>query len=92
MAQAAIDEARMGEFMGRMAGYMTGGAICFGVWLGDELGLYRALAEGAKTAEELAKATGCQARLVREWADGQAAAGLVEPDPAAATYRLSAEG
>ena len=36
----------MGEFMGRMAGYMTGGALCFGVWLGDELGLYRALAGG----------------------------------------------
>ena len=51
MTQAAIDEARMGEFMGRMAGYMTGGALCFGVWLGDELGLYRSLAEGAKTAE-----------------------------------------
>jgi hypothetical protein len=44
MTQAAIDEARMGEFMGRIAGYMTGGALCFGIWLGDELGLYRSLA------------------------------------------------
>ena len=55
----AIDEARMGEFMGRMAGYMTGGALCFGVWLGDELGLYRSLAAGPKTADDVAGATGC---------------------------------
>jgi 2-polyprenyl-3-methyl-5-hydroxy-6-metoxy-1,4-benzoquinol methylase len=91
MAQGAIDEARMGEFMGRMAGYMTGGALCFGVWLGDELGLYRSLTEGAKTADELAAATSCQPRLVREWADGQAAGGLVEYEPAACTYALSPE-
>ena len=29
-----IDEARLGEFMGQMAGHMTGGALCFAVWLG----------------------------------------------------------
>jgi 2-polyprenyl-3-methyl-5-hydroxy-6-metoxy-1,4-benzoquinol methylase len=74
-----------------MAGYMTGGALCFGVWLGDELGLYRSLAEGAKTAEELAAATSCQPRLVREWADGQAAGGLVDYDPESGAYALSPE-
>ena len=91
MAQGAIDEARMGEFMGRMAGYMTGGALCFGVWLGDELGLYRSLARGAKTADELAAATSCQPRLVREWADGQAAGGLVDYEPGSGIYALSPE-
>jgi 2-polyprenyl-3-methyl-5-hydroxy-6-metoxy-1,4-benzoquinol methylase len=91
MSQDSIDEARMGEFMGRMAGYMTGGALCFGVWLGDELGLYRALADGAKDADELARATSCQPRLVREWADGQAAGGLIEYDPIVGTYGLSPE-
>mgnify|MGYP003939768875 CR=1 FL=1 len=54
-----IDEARLGEFMGQMAGHMTGGALCFAVWLGDELGLYRALAgAGPLTAQALADATG----------------------------------
>jgi 2-polyprenyl-3-methyl-5-hydroxy-6-metoxy-1,4-benzoquinol methylase len=91
MTQAPIDEARMGEFLGRMAGYMTGGAMCLGVLLGDELGFYRALAEGPKTADELAGATGCHPRLVREWADGQAAGGLVELDHATGTYALSPE-
>ena len=36
-----FNEERLGEFMGTMVGYMTGGALCFSVWLGDELGLYR---------------------------------------------------
>jgi hypothetical protein len=41
----AVDEEGLEQFMGRMVGYMIGGAACFGIWLGDELGLYRALAE-----------------------------------------------
>jgi 2-polyprenyl-3-methyl-5-hydroxy-6-metoxy-1,4-benzoquinol methylase len=78
--------------MGRMVGYMTGGAACFGIWLGDELGLYTALARhGAGTAEEIAAAAGCHPRLVREWLDGQAAAGLVDYEVQADTYSLSPE-
>jgi SAM-dependent methyltransferase len=88
-----IDEAKLGEFMGRMVGYMTGGALCFGIWLGDELGLYRALAEGgAQSADAVAKATSCHSRLVREWLDGQVAGGLVGYDAAAALYELTPEG
>ena len=87
-----IDEARLGEFMGQMVGYMTGGALCFAMRLGDELGLYRALAgAGPLTADALADATGCNRRLVREWLDGQAAGGLIGYDPEADAYELSAE-
>jgi 2-polyprenyl-3-methyl-5-hydroxy-6-metoxy-1,4-benzoquinol methylase len=89
----AADEARLGEFMGRMVGYMTGGAECFGIWLGDELGLYRALADaGPSTAQAVAARAACHPRLVREWLDGQAAGGLVDYDAAADTYSLSPEG
>jgi 2-polyprenyl-3-methyl-5-hydroxy-6-metoxy-1,4-benzoquinol methylase len=71
---------------------MTGGAACFAIWLGDELGLYRALAHGgARSADEVAEEAGCHPRLVREWLDGQAAAGLVTYDPGADRYALSAE-
>lgn len=38
-------EERLEQFMHRMIGFMTGSAVCYGIWLGDELGLYRALAE-----------------------------------------------
>jgi 2-polyprenyl-3-methyl-5-hydroxy-6-metoxy-1,4-benzoquinol methylase len=78
--------------MGRMVAHMTGATNCFAIWLGDELGLYRALAQdGARTADELARETGCHPRLVREWLDGQAAAGFVEYEQEADRYSFGAE-
>src|SRR5258705_6444008 len=75
------------EFMGMMAGYMTGGAMCFAVLLGDELGLYRAMAgNGPMSADAVADAAGCNPRLVREWLDGQVAGGLVSYDAGADRY------
>jgi ubiquinone/menaquinone biosynthesis C-methylase UbiE len=47
------------------------------VALGDALGFYRALAERAMTATELAEATQCEARLVTEWLRNQLAADYV---------------
>jgi 2-polyprenyl-3-methyl-5-hydroxy-6-metoxy-1,4-benzoquinol methylase len=89
---ATIDETRLEQFMGQMIGYMTGGALCFGVWLGDELGLYRALAEaGPLTADALAARTGTHPRLVREWLDGQVAGRLVDYEAATEEYGMSAE-
>jgi SAM-dependent methyltransferase len=87
-----IDEARLEELMGMLAGYMTGGAMCFAMWLGDELGLYRAMAgAGSMSADSVAAKSGCHPRLVREWLDGQAAGGLVAYDPGADSYELSGE-
>jgi 2-polyprenyl-3-methyl-5-hydroxy-6-metoxy-1,4-benzoquinol methylase len=88
----AVDEAKLGEFMSHMVGYMTGGAACFAIWLGDELGLYQALADaGPSTAQAVAARAACHPRLVREWLDGQAASGLVDHDATADTYSLSPE-
>jgi hypothetical protein len=57
--ETVIDETTLEQFMGQVVGHMTGGALCFGIWVGDELGLYAALAEdGPLTAEGLAAATG----------------------------------
>jgi hypothetical protein len=88
-----IDESRLEAFMGQMVGHMTGAALCAGVWLGDELGLYRALAAAdGLTADDLASTTGCNARLVREWLDSQTAGGLIEYDAMADRYAVSPEG
>jgi len=88
----AVDEARVEEMVGQLAGLMTGAALCLAIWLGDELGYYRALAgAGALGADDLAARAGCNPRLTREWLDGQAAAGLVAYDPAADTYTMSDE-
>lgn len=88
----AVDMQKLEQFMGQMVGYMTGGAMCFGVWLGDELGLYRVLTDiGPTHADEVANKAGCNARLVREWLDGQVAGGLVTWDASTDQYAMTPE-
>ena len=72
-----VDQAALEQFMGQLIGTLTGGMMCFSILLGDELGLYRLMAEtGPVTAEDLAGKAGCNTRLVQEWLDGQAANGI----------------
>lgn len=52
------------------------------VYLGDKLGLYRALAGGPLTSTELASATGTHERYVREWLEQQATGGILDVDDA----------
>src|SRR5258708_14366941 len=78
--------------MGKMIGHMTGSTLCYSIWLGDELGLYRELAgTGPRNADSVAAKTGCNARLVREWLDAQAAGGLGAYDSAAGPSELCPE-
>ena len=48
--------------------------------IGDRLGWYRALAEAAATAPELAARTGTDPRYTREWLEQQAVAGYLDVD------------
>lgn len=60
------------------------------VYLGERLGLYRALAEGGPaTSAELAERTGTAERYIREWLEHQAVAGFlrVEESSEAASER-----
>jgi predicted transcriptional regulator len=51
------------------------------VYLGDRLGLFRALADGSpSTSAELAGRTGLDERYVREWLEQQAVTGVLEAD------------
>ena len=87
-----IDETELEQLMGQLVGHMTGAALCFGMWLGDELGLYRAVTElGTGTADEIADSTGCNRRLVREWLDGQVAGGLLLWDADDDRYGITPE-
>ncbi len=64
------------------------------VYLGERLGLYRALAEGGPvTSSELAQRTGTTERYVREWLEHHASSGLldvddVNADPERRRYRM----
>lgn len=74
-----MDEAKLNDFMGKLVGDMGGAAMLANVIVGEELGLYRAMADSAQiTAEALALKTKCNARLVLEWLRAQAASGYVE--------------
>jgi SAM-dependent methyltransferase len=61
------------------------------VVVGHRLGLYRALAEGSATPEELAERADCHPRYLTEWLSGQAAGGYVTYDPADGRYAMTEE-
>jgi SAM-dependent methyltransferase len=91
-ATATIDEQRLGAFVGRVLGDLGATLDSALVVMGDSLGLYRAMADGApRTSTEVAEATGVLERYVREWLNAQASGGYVEYDAPTERYRLPAE-
>lgn len=71
--------------------YKQGELVSLMIHLGRRLGLYEQLDRpGTSSAQGVADATGLDERWVREWLDGQAAAGLVERSPDG-EYTLSPE-
>jgi 2-polyprenyl-3-methyl-5-hydroxy-6-metoxy-1,4-benzoquinol methylase len=63
----------------RLFGATLGALELFSVYLGVELGLYRALErDGALTPQELADRAGIDPRYAREWLEQQATAGFLE--------------
>src|SRR5207244_5525124 len=72
-----------------------GTAELINVYLGEALGLYRALSEGGpQSSSELAARTGFDERYLREWLQGQAVSGYLTAqgsDPTDARWAL-AEG
>lgn len=60
-------------------GYKQGEVVSLMIYLGDQLGMYRAMAgQGPIRAAGLAARTGLHERWLLEWLRGQAAAGLVD--------------
>lgn len=67
------------EFIEQIFQFAAGTFNIFAIYIGDRLGLYRALAEGGtSTAAELASRTNTQERYVREWLEQQTVAGILE--------------
>jgi 2-polyprenyl-3-methyl-5-hydroxy-6-metoxy-1,4-benzoquinol methylase len=82
----AADGAKTPEaLVGRLFEATLGMMDVITVYLGDRLGLYRALRDGgAATAAELAKRAGIDERYAREWLEQQAATEILEVDDVAA--------
>jgi 2-polyprenyl-3-methyl-5-hydroxy-6-metoxy-1,4-benzoquinol methylase len=91
---ARTPEQRREALVERVFGSAIGLMELLSIYVGERLGLYRALAEGgAATAPELAAATATNERYAREWLEQQAVAGILEvederAEPEARRFRL----
>jgi len=86
-----IDEGKLNEFIGKAVGDLGAAISATLILVGDRLGLYRELAKGRVTADELAKRTGTNERYVREWLGNQGAGGYVDFDASSGEWSLSPE-
>ncbi len=87
----AIDEAKLNAFMGQFVADLGAVMHAATVVVGDQLGLYKALAAKPAGVAELARRTETDARYLREWLSAQAASGYVQYDPASEVFSLSEE-
>lgn len=87
-----FDKQKAKAFTAKVVGDLAGTVSTRLCAIGDQLGLFKSLAaHGPSTSVELAKRTDINERYAREWLQGMAAAGYLEVDPQAATYRLPPE-
>jgi len=83
---------KLNELVGKLVGDLGAAMAGASILLGDRLGLYKAMADGAPvTSSELAKKTGLHERYVREWLSGQAASGYIDYHVEKNAFSLSPE-
>ena len=87
-----MDETKLEQFMGQCVADLGAAINGLMVYLGDQLGLYKAMAgAGPLEPAELAARSGTDERHVREWLDSQAAGGYVTYDAGTRRYELPEE-
>jgi 2-polyprenyl-3-methyl-5-hydroxy-6-metoxy-1,4-benzoquinol methylase len=81
MSLTELEERRRDALAERLFEESRAALDLYCVYLGERLGLYRALAgRGATTPDELAAAAGIHPRYAREWLEQQAVGGILELD------------
>ncbi|MFN2537509.1 MAG: SAM-dependent methyltransferase, partial [Mycobacteriales bacterium] len=92
MTTTAIDPEKLETFMGLAVTDFGAAASTVLVYVGDKLGIYRALVDGGpQTSAQLAERTGLHERLLREWLNNQAAGAYVNYDADEDSFSLSPE-
>jgi SAM-dependent methyltransferase len=91
--QTTIDNEKLQRFMGKILSDFGGAASSVLVYIGDKLGLYKAMSDFGKpiTSQELANLSATSERYIREWLANQAAGGYLTYDPSSQTYNLPIE-
>jgi SAM-dependent methyltransferase len=87
----AINEETLNAFLGKAIGDLGASISAVLMLIGDELGLYKALAEGPVTSAALAEKTGTNERYIREWLGNQASGGYIEYDGSTDQYSMTEE-
>ena len=88
-ASAADADTRRDALVERLFLATVGAWDVLAVYIGDRLGLYRALTEhGPSSSGELADALGLNERYLREWLEQQATSGILEVDLDTRRYSL----
>src|SRR5919206_3177181 len=92
-SQTTIDNEKLQQFMGKILSDFGGAASAVLVYIGDKLGLYKAMSDFGKpmTSKELANRTGTSERYIREWLANQAAGGYLGFQPNSQRYTLPVE-
>jgi len=89
---ASMDMKKVEELAFRVVGDMGGAFVMALGYIGDRLGLFKAMAgAGPLNSEELAQKTGLNERYVREWLRAMVAAEYIDYDTSAERYVMTDE-
>ncbi|HET7486372.1 MAG TPA: class I SAM-dependent methyltransferase [Acidimicrobiales bacterium] len=88
VTESDLNPAQMEECAGRVLSIYAGSMLSYMIDIGHRTGLLHAAAEGPATSQQLADRAGLTERYVREWLAAMVTGGVVEYDPAGATYAL----
>src|ERR671939_1691432 len=92
-SQTTMDNEKLQRFMEKILSDFGGAGSCILTYIGDKLGLYKAMSDFGKsiTSQQLANITGTAERYIREWLANQAAGGYLTYDSSSQTYILPVE-
>jgi SAM-dependent methyltransferase len=92
-SSSSIDNEKLQQFMGKVLSDFGGAASAVLVYIGDKLGLYKAMSDFGKpiTSQELANVTQTSERYIREWLANQAAGGYLTYDSTSQRYIIPVE-
>lgn len=92
MSERTLDLDAVDAFAARVFQDWGGAHIVALAYIGDRLGVFRALADaGPTTSQGLADRTGLNERYLREWASAMTAAEYIEYEPADQTFSITPE-
>ena len=89
---AELDQEKMEDFGGRMMGILNGGMLSLMTSIGQQTGLFEAMAGMPEaTSHDVAAAAGLDERYVREWLDTMVTGKILDYSPEGGAYTLPPE-